>query len=119
MPDYSYRPTIGPTYVYHNKYYKNLGSVIKKPKRKKHLVEHEEEEKDPLDNYMVAEDPFLGPGKNQKLTLFKEIRNVKPDTMKLIVNWSGKEFLRETWTRFVEDSFPIVNDQEVMDVFLV
>lgn len=39
--------------------------------------------------------------------------------MKLVVGWKGKEFYRETWTRFMEDSFPIVNDQEVMDVFLV
>ncbi|QHB21660.1 polyhedrin [Artaxa digramma nucleopolyhedrovirus] len=118
---YSYSPSLGRTYVYDNKYYKNLGAVIKNAKRKKHQIEHEVEEHtlDPLDKYLVAEDPFLGPGKNQKLTLFKEIRNVKPDTMKLIVNWSGKEFLRETWTRFMEDSFPIVNDQEVMDVFLV
>nr|P31036.1 RecName: Full=Polyhedrin; AltName: Full=Major occlusion protein [Agrotis segetum nucleopolyhedrovirus A] len=117
---YSYNPTIGRTYVYDNKFYKNLGSVIKNAKRKQHLIEHLKEEKqlDPLDTFMVAEDPFLGPGKNQKLTLFKEVRNVKPDTMKLVVNWSGKEFLRETWTRFMEDSFPIVNDQEVMDIFL-
>nr|QBM78974.1 polyhedrin [Helicoverpa armigera nucleopolyhedrovirus] len=117
---YSYSPTLGKTYVYDNKYFKNLGAVIKNAKRKKHLEEHEHEERnlDSLDKYLVAEDPFLGPGKNQKLTLFKEIRSVKPDTMKLVVNWSGREFLRETWTRFMEDSFPIVNDQEIMDVFL-
>nr|AWL25034.1 polyhedrin [Hyblaea puera nucleopolyhedrovirus]QAB33403.1 polyhedrin [Hyblaea puera nucleopolyhedrovirus] len=117
---YSYSPTLGKTYVYDNKYFKNLGAVIKNAKRKKHLEEHEHEERnlDSLDKYLVAEDPFLGPGKNQKLTLFKEIRSVKPDTMKLVVNWSGREFLRETWTRFMEESFPIVNDQEIMDVFL-
>ncbi|AAB97154.1 polyhedrin [Wiseana signata nucleopolyhedrovirus] len=111
----------GKTYVYDNRYWKNLGGVIKNAKRRKHEEEQEkvEREFDSLDKYLVAEDPFCGPGKNQKLTLFKEIRNIKPDTMKLIVNWSGKEFLRETWTRFMEDSFPIVNDQEVMDVFLV
>nr|AAS90121.1 polyhedrin [Spodoptera litura MNPV] len=118
---YNYSPHLGKTYVYDNKYYKNLGHVIKNAKRKHDALEREADERelDHLDKYLVAEDPFMGPGKNQKLTLFKEIRNVKPDTMKLIVNWNGKEFLRGTWTRFMEDSFPIVNDQEVMDVFLV
>nr|ANS70890.1 polyhedrin [Lymantria dispar multiple nucleopolyhedrovirus] len=117
---YNYDSAYGTKYVYNNKNYKNLGTVIKQAKRVKNLQQQEIEERslNYLDRYLVAEDPFYGPGKNQKLTLFKEIRNVKPDTMKLIVNWSGKEFLRETWTRFMEDSFPIVNDQEVMDIYL-
>jgi hypothetical protein len=117
---YSVNPHQGRTYVYDNKYFKNLGAVIKNAKRKKQMCENEIETRsyDPLDKYLIAEDPFMGPGKNQKLTLFKELRTIKPDTMKLIVNWSGKEFLRETWTRFAEDSFPIANDQEIMDVYL-
>lgn len=118
---YSLNPSLGRTYVYDNKYYKNLGQVIRKSKRKRRDEEAviEDQALNPLDKFLVAEDPFLGPGKNQKLTLFKEIRNIKPDTMKLIVNWNGREFLRETWTRFIEDSWPIVNDQEIMDIYLV
>lgn len=107
--------------VYDNKNYNNLGSVMRRADKKKRQIEMDihHRELDALDNYIIAEDPFRGPGKTVRMVLFREIRTIQPDRMKLIVNWSGKEFVRESWTRFVEDSFPIVNEQEIMDLFLV
>ncbi|AAG27302.1 PxORF4 peptide [Plutella xylostella granulovirus] len=109
----------GSTCVIDNKHLKSLGSVLGDVRRKKELIRESEFDpiKDIANQYMVTEDPFRGPGKNVRITLFKEIRRVQPDTLKLVCNWSGKEFLRETWTRFISEEFPITTDQEIMDLW--
>ncbi|APO13885.1 granulin [Plodia interpunctella granulovirus] len=109
----------GTTCVIDNHHLKTLGSVLHDVRRKKERIREAEYEPiiDIADQYMVTEDPFRGPGKNVRITLFKEIRRIHPDTMKLVCNWSGKEFLRETWTRFISEEFPITTDQEIMDLW--
>ncbi|AKR17398.1 granulin [Mocis latipes granulovirus] len=109
----------GTTCVIDNKHLKSLGSVLGDVRHKEELIResHFDPIKDIANQYMVTEDPFRGPGKNVKITLFKEIRRIQPDTMKLVCNWSGKEFLRETWTRFISEEFPITTDQEIMDLW--
>ncbi|QBQ01554.1 granulin [Hyphantria cunea granulovirus] len=109
----------GTTCVIDNKHLKSLGTVLGDVRRKHDLIRESEYDplKDVANQYMVTEDPFRGPGKNVRITLFKEIRRVQPDTLKLVCNWSGKEFLRETWTRFICEEFPITTDQEIMDLW--
>nr|P06503.1 RecName: Full=Granulin; AltName: Full=Matrix protein [Trichoplusia ni granulovirus]AAA43834.1 granulin (matrix protein) [Trichoplusia ni granulovirus] len=109
----------GTTCVIDNKHLKTLGSVLGDVRHKEELIREAQFDpiKDIANQYMVTEDPFRGPGKNVKITLFKEIRRIQPDTMKLVCNWSGKEFLRETWTRFISEEFPITTDQEIMDLW--
>ncbi|AKN80701.1 granulin [Diatraea saccharalis granulovirus] len=109
----------GTSCVINNYQLKSLGSVLNDVRRKKEHIREAEYEPmiDIADQYMVTEDPFRGPGKNVRITLFKEIRRIQPDTMKLVCNWSGKEFLRETWTRFISEEFPITTDQEIMDLW--
>nr|P06502.1 RecName: Full=Granulin; AltName: Full=Matrix protein [Pieris brassicae granulovirus]CAA26331.1 unnamed protein product [unidentified granulovirus] len=109
----------GTTCVIDNQHYKSLGAVLKDVKHKKDRLREAEIEPvlDIADQYMVTEDPFRGPGKNVRITLFKECRRVEPDTLKLVCNWSGKEFLREMWTRFISEEFPITTDQQIMNMW--
>ncbi|AMF83753.1 granulin [Cnaphalocrocis medinalis granulovirus] len=109
----------GTTCVIDNHNLKSLGAVLNDVRHKKNLVHDAEYEPviDVANQYMVTEDPFRGPGKNVRITLFKEIRRVQPDTMKLVCNWSGKEFLRTSWSRFISEEFPITTDQEIMDLW--
>nr|P31035.1 RecName: Full=Granulin; AltName: Full=Matrix protein [Agrotis segetum granulovirus]prf//1708169A granulin [Agrotis segetum granulovirus] len=101
-----------------NQHYKQIASNGKDVRRKDRRISEAKYAplKDLANQYMVTEDPFRGPGKNVRITLFKEIRRVEPDTHKLICNWSGKEFLRETWTRFISEEFPITTDQQIMNL---
>ncbi|ABC74875.1 polyhedrin major occlusion body protein [Neodiprion abietis nucleopolyhedrovirus] len=112
--------TSAKSYIYDNKYYRGLGDIINSAKKRKHDQDWEKhaEERRALNGFILPLDPRTGPGKHVKMVMFQEVRNIKANTMKLAINWSGREYLREVWTTFIEDTFPINNYQEFTDVFL-